>query len=92
MDGGGTLRVSAVSANGSVRLEVADTGTGITPENLQLIFDPLFTTKARGIGLGLSVARSLVRANRGDIEVTSEVGRGSTFTMTLPTTAAGAAA
>jgi signal transduction histidine kinase len=92
MEGGGILRVSAVSANGSVRLEVADTGSGITPENLQLIFDPLFTTKARGIGLGLSVARSLVRANRGDIEVTSEVGRGSTFTMTLPTTAAGAAA
>jgi signal transduction histidine kinase len=91
MEGGGTLKVSAVpGTNGSVRLDVADTGSGITPEHMEIIFDPLFTTKARGIGLGLSVARSLARANRGDIEVTSEVGRGSTFTVTLPTMQQGA--
>jgi signal transduction histidine kinase len=92
MEAGGTLRVSAAAGpNGAVRVDVADTGTGITPDHLNQIFDPLFTTKAKGIGLGLSVARSLVRANKGDIEVASEVGRGTTFTITLPTTTGAAA-
>jgi signal transduction histidine kinase len=71
-------------------LDVTDTGSGIAPEDLDRIFEPLFTTKARGLGLGLSVARSLVAANGGEISVTSERGRGSTFTVRLPI--AGAAA
>jgi len=49
------------------------------------IFEPLFTTRARGIGLGLAVSRSLVEANGGSMEVESEVGQGSTFTVILPT-------
>ena len=93
MDGGGTLRVSAEPlAGGRVRLAVTDTGTGIAPEQMERIFDPLFTTKARGIGLGLSVARSLARANQADIEVASEPGKGSTFTVLLPAASAGVAA
>jgi signal transduction histidine kinase len=93
MEGGGTLTVTAApGTNGCVRLDVTDTGTGIAPEHLAQVFDPLFTTKARGIGLGLSVARSLARANRGDIEVRSEPGRGSTFSMTMPTGPAGTGA
>ena len=68
----------------AIRLDVVDTGCGIPAENLNVIFDPLFTTKARGIGLGLSVSRQLARANGGDITVTSEVGAGSTFSLRLP--------
>src|SRR6185437_14623640 len=65
-------------------LEVEDTGSGIGPENLPHIFEPLFTTKARGLGLGLSVARSLVVVNGGELAVESEKGRGSTFTVRVP--------
>ncbi len=53
-------------------------------EEKQKLFEPLFTTKARGIGLGLAVSRNLVEANGGSIEVESEVGKGSTFTVSLP--------
>ncbi len=69
---------------GMVAISVKDTGTGITPENLKLIFEPLFTTKSKGIGLGLAVSQKLAEANGGRIEVKSEVGRGSTFTLFLP--------
>lgn len=65
-------------------LDVQDSGSGIAPENLGHIFDPLFTTKARGLGLGLSVARSLVTANGGEMSVESEPGHGSTFTVRVP--------
>ncbi len=65
-------------------IAVKDTGTGITPENMQKLFEPLFTTKTRGIGLGLAVSRKLTEANGGRIEVESEPGKGSTFTLWLP--------
>lgn len=84
-----TLRARRDGANMAL-LEVEDTGSGIAPDDLPRIFEPLFTTKARGLGLGLSVARSLVTANGGELSVTSEKGRGSTFTVRLPV--AGAAA
>jgi len=71
--------------NGHVQLEVADTGGGIKPEHLDKVFEPLFTTKARGIGLGLAVSRALMRANAGDITVVSRAGEGATFYITLPT-------
>jgi signal transduction histidine kinase len=71
--------------NGHVQLEVADTGGGIKPEHLDKVFEPLFTTKARGIGLGLAVSRALMRANAGDITVVSRAGEGATFFITLPT-------
>jgi len=57
---------------------------GILPENLKKIFEPLFTTKAKGIGLGLAVSQKLAEANGGRIEVESESGKGSTFTIYLP--------
>jgi len=57
---------------------------GIAPENLEKIFQPLFTTKAKGIGLGLAVARGLAEANGGTIRVESAVGRGSRFLVVFP--------
>ncbi len=67
-----------------LQITIRDTGTGIAPENIDHIFEPLFTTKARGMGLGLALARNLAEANGGRIDVESEAGKGSTFTVILP--------
>ena len=65
-------------------ISVQDTGTGIPPEHIEKLFEPLFTTKTKGIGLGLAVSKKLVEANDGRIEVQSEPGKGSTFTIYIP--------
>jgi PAS domain S-box-containing protein len=65
-------------------ITIKDTGAGIPPENMSKLFEPLFSTKAKGIGLGLAICKNLVVANGGRIEVQSEVGKGSTFTVYLP--------
>jgi len=67
-----------------IAISVADTGAGIMPENMKKLFQPLFTTKAKGIGLGLVVCKNLVEANNGRIEVASEPGKGTSFTVLLP--------
>lgn len=84
MPNGGTLTIRSLCENGDLRLFIEDTGIGIPKPNLEKIFDPLFTTKARGIGLGLSVSKSLVEANEGHIEVLSEEEKGSVFVITFP--------
>jgi signal transduction histidine kinase len=81
---GGELTISAAVQNAFIAIAVKDTGVGITPENMQKIFEPLFTTKAEGIGLGLAVSQKLAEANGGKIDVQSEPGKGSTFTVWLP--------
>ncbi|MDA3971617.1 MAG: ATP-binding protein [Desulfobulbaceae bacterium] len=83
---GGTLAINAVEnrQKGTVRLSVHDSGSGMTPEVMARLFQPLFTTKSRGIGLGLVVAKNLTEANGGHIEVQSEVGLGTTFSIILP--------
>lgn len=68
-----------------IEIAVEDRGHGIAPENLQRLFDSFFTTKRQGMGLGLSIARSLVEAHGGRIAATSEPGRGTTFRVHLPT-------
>ena len=68
-----------------ISIFITDSGTGIPPENMSKLFEPLFTTKARGIGLGLAISRNLVEANGGRIDVVSEEDRGSTFIVILPT-------
>jgi signal transduction histidine kinase len=73
-----------------ISISITDTGCGISEENIEKIFEPLFTTKAKGIGLGLAVSRNLVEANGGSIEVESEMGKGSTFTVRLPLARLGA--
>jgi signal transduction histidine kinase len=84
MDKPGTIRVSLENDEDAVLITVADEGNGIPPENLPNIFRPFFTTKGDGTGLGLSLARRIVEAHGGQIEVTSEVGKGSRFAIRLP--------
>ncbi len=80
---GGGITISATLEGEFVSVQVADSGIGIAPEHLAKIMDPLYSTKARGLGLGLAIARSIVEKNQGTINVTSEPNRGSTFTVVL---------
>ncbi|MBZ0094324.1 MAG: PAS domain S-box protein [Sulfuricella sp.] len=86
MPEGGTLEIRAVEnrQDGTVTVSVRDSGIGMTPEQLGKLFQPLFTTKVRGIGLGLVVVKNLTQANGGTVDVRSEPGKGTTFTITLP--------
>lgn len=86
MPDGGNLHIRAQEdkAIKSVRISFSDTGKGISPEDMKKLFQPLFSTKARGIGLGLVVSRNLTEANGGTIEVKSQSGKGTTFTVILP--------
>ena len=96
MPRGGTLRIAASNeyvspgshaslAEGEyVRISVTDTGEGIPPESLGKIFDPYFTTKRLGHGLGLATVFSIIRRHKGHIEVVSSIGKGTTFTFWLP--------
>ena len=68
-----------------VRIEVADTGCGMNPEVLSRVFDPFFSTKVKGHGLGLSAVQGIIRAHRGGLGVDSEFGQGTTFRILLPT-------
>ncbi len=79
-----TLLLRARRSGQMIELEVIDNGPGITAENLPKVFEPLFTTRARGIGLGLSVSRSLAQANGGSLTATSELGQGATFCLSIP--------
>lgn len=85
MPNGGDLAVTGVVEGGQIVIKVRDTGMGIPPENLHRIFDPFFTTKGDdGTGLGLSVSYGIMARHHGNITVESQVGEGTTFTMTLP--------
>lgn len=86
MERGGVLRVYGCRQSGSVKIAVSDTGCGIAPEHLGKIFDPFFTTKptGEGTGLGLWLTYEIIRNYNGEIFVESEVGKGSTFTVSFP--------
>jgi two-component system NtrC family sensor kinase len=88
MPNGGTLTLGTrKAASGSdVQVEVRDDGVGMPPEILKNMFEPFFTTKerGRGLGLGLAISRQIVERHQGRIEVKSEPGRGTLFTITLP--------
>jgi signal transduction histidine kinase len=81
MGEGGTLRVATRADNDTVAVSFTDDGCGIPQDNLDKIFDPLFTTKTKGIGLGLVITKNLVEANGGTITVESDGTSGSTFTL-----------
>jgi len=86
IEGAGLVRVAVFAKDGGedAVIIVSDTGRGISPEHLQNIFRPFFTTKGNGTGLGLSLARRIVEEHRGRIEVASSSGKGTTFSVTLP--------
>ncbi len=86
MENGGMLAVRTWSEEGFARVDVADSGQGIAPENMARIYDPFFTTKGakKGTGLGLSITYGIVREHGGAIEVDSRPGAGTRFHVELP--------
>jgi signal transduction histidine kinase len=84
MPEGGTLTLEAKTSNGNFLIAVTDTGSGIAPDNLPRIFEPYFTTSAKGTGLGLAISRGIIEDHGGRITVTSKVGQGARFEISLP--------
>jgi len=80
----GVLKIDTGEKDGFLYIKFQDNGYGIKKENLNKIFEPLFTTKPKGIGLGLAISKRLVEQNGGSLEVTSRIGQGTTFTVKLP--------
>ena len=86
MPQGGTLGLIARNSAGQVEITIADSGVGIPAENLSRILEPLYSTKAKGIGLGLSIAHEILGRHNGTLHVKSQPGVGSAFTVRLPST------
>ena len=84
MPEGGTLTLRGRRAEGGVALQIQDTGVGIAEDQLSSIFAPLHTTKPNGTGLGLYIVQEIMTAHQARLAVVSEVGQGTTFTITLP--------
>jgi signal transduction histidine kinase len=86
MKEGGRLNISTSQEDSQVKIAISDTGDGIPPENMEKLFTPFFTTKedVKGVGLGLAISYGIIERHGGKIEVRSEVGKGSTFTIVLP--------
>jgi len=84
MPNGGLLTIATFGSDSEVRISVCDTGTGISQENLKKIFEPYFTTKGSGTGLGLTLVYKIVREHQGEMSVDSRVGEGTDFEIILP--------
>jgi signal transduction histidine kinase len=84
MPAGGTLTMRTTEHEGNVRIEVSDTGKGLTPEECSRLFTPYYTTKVQGTGLGLAIIQSVVSDHHGTISVSSDEGHGTTFRIELP--------
>src|SRR5215472_8049498 len=89
MPAGGTLTLRTSEHDGNIRIEVTDTGKGLTPEECSRLFTPYYTTKQMGTGLGLAIIQSVISDHHGSISVTSEEGHGATFRIDLPLRQAG---
>jgi signal transduction histidine kinase len=86
-EGGGTITIiTEVISEDNIVIKIKDSGKGIEPEHIDRIFEPFFTTKSaiKGTGLGLSVSYGIIKKHGGRIDVASELGKGATFTVTLP--------
>ncbi|MBM3804689.1 MAG: HAMP domain-containing histidine kinase [Acidimicrobiia bacterium] len=84
MPNGGLLKISTSLQNGCLKLSVQDEGVGIPPENRERVFNLYYTTKENGSGIGLATVFKVVQLHNGEIEVDSEVGKGTTFTLKFP--------
>jgi nitrogen fixation/metabolism regulation signal transduction histidine kinase len=84
MPAGGTLTFRTMETQPGIRVEVSDTGKGLTPEECSRLFTPYYTTKQQGTGLGLAIVQSVISDHRGTISVASEEGHGTTFRIELP--------
>ena len=84
MPEGGTLTLAAEMEEDRLRLRFSDTGQGISPENLERVFNPFFTTRRNGTGLGLAITHRIIQGHGGRMEVESRVGEGTTFSVVLP--------
>jgi signal transduction histidine kinase len=84
MPGRGTLALSASRQDATVAIRITDTGAGMDADALGRVFEPYFSTKTTGTGLGLPIARRNIELNGGTIDVDSAPGRGTTVTITLP--------
>jgi two-component system sensor histidine kinase HydH len=84
METGGTIRIDALRKGHWTLFSVVDSGKGISPEDLPHVFDPYFTTKPSGVGLGLANVHKFIEAHGGEIEVESSPGKGARFTIRLP--------
>ncbi|HJQ69507.1 MAG TPA: ATP-binding protein [Blastocatellia bacterium] len=84
MPNGGRLATRVAQSNGYIEIDMTDTGVGISEESIGKVFEPYFSTKQAGFGLGLAVTRKIVEEHKGSIEVKSEINRGTTFTVRLP--------
>jgi len=82
---GGKLAITSRESNANMEITFADTGIGMTKEIMEKIWTPFFTTKAKGMGLGLAICKRIVEAHGGNISVESTVGKGTTFTVAVPT-------
>lgn len=84
MPEGGTLTIKGEASGEKIRISFKDTGIGIQQENLEKIWNPLFTTKAKGMGFGLPTCKRIIEAHEGKITVKSKPEKGTTFTIILP--------
>ena len=86
MEGGGKLTIAAKRKQDTIVIKISDTGKGIPREDLPLIYDPFYTTQNRGAGIGLTIVLRILETHNGSIDVESTPGKGTTFTIVLPTT------
>jgi len=92
MPGGGDLAITTLHDEGHVRVRISDTGPGLNAEEAKRIFEPFYTTKRSGTGLGLAVSYGIIQRHGGEITVDSAPGRGATFIVSLPVNRADVAA
>ncbi len=87
MPNGGTITLRTLQGDGQGVVQISDTGTGLTPEEVERIFTPYYTSKQHGTGLGLAIVQSVVSDHGGRISVQSQPGKGTTFVIELPNNA-----
>jgi len=84
MEGKGDITITTSQDKGDIKIKIHDTGPGIPPEHAEKLFNPFFTTKEKGTGLGLAISYGIIERHSGKIEVETELGKGSTFLISLP--------